>query len=290
MITRMHADEIPLGEQLVRRLVREQFPRWARLPVSLAATGTVNAMYRLGDSMVVRLPFVPDPSGIDFEAEWLPRLARGLDVAIPSVLGIGKPTSAYPLPWLVLNWLEGDTVVPDTLEDADGLARDLAAFITDLRRLDPIGAPAGYRCGSLHPLDGEVRKCLSQVGDLVDVPELLPLWQRAMDAPSWAGAPVWAHCDLLSSNVLALDGRLSGILDFASAGVGDPACDLMAGWSMLPAASREIFRERLAIEDDEWDRGLGWALSQAVIALPYYRNTFPAMVTTSLHMLRELGG
>ena len=66
MITRMHADEIPLDEQLVRRLVREQFPHWARLPVTLAATGTVNAMYRLGDSMVVRLPFVPDPTGINF--------------------------------------------------------------------------------------------------------------------------------------------------------------------------------------------------------------------------------
>ena len=52
MITRMHADEIPLDEQLVRRLVREQFPHLARLPLSLAATGTVNALYRLGDSMV----------------------------------------------------------------------------------------------------------------------------------------------------------------------------------------------------------------------------------------------
>ena len=290
MITRMHADEIPLDEHFVRRLVREQFPHWARLPLSLAARGTVNTMYRLGDSMVVRLPFVPEPTGIDFEAEWLPRLARGLDVAIPSVLGIGEPTSAYPLPWLLLNWLEGNTVTPGTLENADGLASDLADFLTDMRRLDPVGAPVGYRCGSLHPLDSEVRKCLSQVGDLVNVPKLLLLWQRALDAPSWTGAPVWAHCDLLSGNVLTSDGRLSGILDFAAAGVGDPACDLMAGWSMLPAASREIFRERLAIDDDEWDRGRGWALSQAVIALPYYRNTFPAMATTSLHILEELGG
>ena len=290
MITRMHADEVPADEQLVRRLVRDQFPNWASLPVSLAATGTVNAMYRLGDSMVVRLPFVPDSTGIGFEAEWLPKIARELDVAIPSVLGIGEPTSAYPLPWLVLNWLEGDMVVPGELENADELASDLAVFITDMRRLDPTGAPAGYRCGPLHPLDSEVRKCLSQVGDLVSVPELLLLWQRALDAPSGAGVPVWAHCDLLSGNVLTLEGRLSGILDFAAAGVGDPACDLMAGWSMLPAASREIFRELLGIDDHEWDRGRGWALSQAAIALPYYRNTFPAMATTSLRILRELGG
>ena len=290
MITRMHADEIPHGVQLVRRLVRGQFPHWAHLPVALAATGTVNAMYRLGDSMVVRLPLVPDPNGIHFEAEWLPRLVRGLDVAIPSVLGMGGPTSAYPLPWLVLNWLEGNTVTPGTLTNADGLARDLAAFITDMRSFDPTGVPAGYRCGSLHPLDSEVRKCLSQVGDLVNVPALLLVWQRALDAHPWAGAPVWAHCDLLSGNVLTADGRLSGILDFGCAGVGDPACDLMAGWSMLPATSREILRERLAVDDAEWDRGRGWGLSQAAIALPYYRDTFPSMATTSLHLLRALGG
>jgi len=255
--------------------------------------------------MVVRLPFVPDPIGINFEAEWLPRIAAGLQVAIPSVLGIGEPTSAYPLPWLVLNWLEGNTVTPGTLENTEGLARDLAAFITDMRRLDPIGVPAGYRCGSLHPLDNEVRECLSLVGDLADVPELLLLWQRALDAHPWAGAPVWAHCDLLSGDVLTADGRLGAILDFACAGVGDPACDLMAGWSMLSAASREIFRETLAIDDDEWNRGCGWALSQAAIALPYYRDTFPSMATTSmattsmatasmattsLHILQELGG
>ncbi|MES2092281.1 MAG: aminoglycoside phosphotransferase family protein [Actinomycetota bacterium] len=286
----MHANEIPVDEQLVGGLVREQFPDWAHLPVSLAATGTVNAMYRLGDLMVVRLPFVPDSSGIDFEAEWLPRLASGLGVAIPSVLGIGEPTAAYPFRWLVLEWLEGTTVVPGGLENPDGLAADLADFISGMRRLDPIGAPAGYRCGSLYPLDGDVRECLSQVGDLVDVAALLPAWDRALAAGPWAGSPTWAHCDLLSGNVLASGGRLSGILDFAGAGVGDPACDLMACWSMLPSTSRGLFRERLAVDDDEWDRGRGWALSQAAIALPYYRDTFPTMATASLHILRELGG
>jgi aminoglycoside phosphotransferase (APT) family kinase protein len=286
----MHAVEIPLDEQLVRRLLREQFPDWAHLPVSLAATGTVNAMYRLGDSMVVRLPFVPDSTGIQFEAEWLPKLAGGLGVAIPSVLGIGEPSSAYPQPWLVLDWLEGGTAVPGEIEDPDGLAVDLADFVSGMRRLDPIGAPVGYRCGSLHPLDGDVRACLSQVADLVDVAPLLRLWDRALAARPWVGAPVWAHCDLLSGNVLVSEGRLSGVLDFASAGVGDPSCDLMAAWSMLPSESRDVFRVRLGVDDDEWARGCGWALSQAAIALPYYRKTFPAMVAGSQHILGALGG
>ncbi|CAN5524401.1 aminoglycoside phosphotransferase family protein [soil metagenome] len=286
----MHAIEIPLDEQIVRRLVREQFPEWAHLPVSLAATGTVNAMYRLGDSLVVRLPFVPDSTGIAFETEWLPKLASGLGVAIPSVLGIGEPSSAYPQPWLVLDWLEGSTALPGGLEHPDGLAVDLADFVSGMRRLDPIGAPTGYRCGSLLALDGDVRACLSQVADLVDVESLLRLWDRALAASPWAGSPVWAHGDLLSGNVLVSDGRLSGVLDFAAAGVGDPSCDLMAAWSMLPSHSREVFRAHLDVDDDEWERGCGWALSQAAIALPYYRTTFPAMAAGSLHILGELGG
>ena len=42
---------------LVRRLLAAQFPEWAELPIDrVASSGTDNALYRLGDDMVVRLP------------------------------------------------------------------------------------------------------------------------------------------------------------------------------------------------------------------------------------------
>ena len=57
MTTRMHADELDLPVDLVRTLLTEQFPRWVDLPVRrLASSGTDNAMFRLGDDLVVRLP------------------------------------------------------------------------------------------------------------------------------------------------------------------------------------------------------------------------------------------
>lgn len=224
----MHPDELHLDPALVRALVAHQFPTWAELPVEFVARGT--ALYRLGDDMVVRLPFVKrGTEGIEREAAWLPRLADRLDAPIPALLGVGRPALGYPCPWLVLSWLPGRHPDPERLGDPDALAGDLARFISSLRRLDTHGAPAGYRGGPLAPLDTPVRDCLAQLHGLVDVPTLTAVWDDALQAPAWDGPPVWLHCDLLVGNVLVDGGRLSGILDFATAGIGDPACDLMAG-------------------------------------------------------------
>ena len=57
---RIHADQIHADEDLVRRLITDQFPEWADLPVTaVPSTGTENAIYRLGDTMGVRLPYRP---------------------------------------------------------------------------------------------------------------------------------------------------------------------------------------------------------------------------------------
>ena len=54
---KMNADEVHTNASLVHRLLKAQFPRWADLPIRpVSSAGTVNAMYRLGDDLVVRLP------------------------------------------------------------------------------------------------------------------------------------------------------------------------------------------------------------------------------------------
>jgi aminoglycoside phosphotransferase (APT) family kinase protein len=54
---RMHADEMATDVGLVRRLLAGQFPQWADLPARpVPSSGTDNALYRLGDDLVVRLP------------------------------------------------------------------------------------------------------------------------------------------------------------------------------------------------------------------------------------------
>ncbi len=84
------------------------------------------------------------------------------------------------------------------------------------------------------------------------------------------------------------DGRVSAVIDFGSFAVGDPACDTMIAWSLFSGKSREMYRAALAVDDATWARGRGCALSQALIALPYYLNTNPVIVGTSRRAIAEV--
>jgi aminoglycoside phosphotransferase (APT) family kinase protein len=89
---KMHAGELDIVDidvALVRRLLAAQFPQWADLPVEpVPSAGTINALYRLGDDMAVRLPRIEGAvKDVDREQRWLPRRAPLLPVAIPVVLG-----------------------------------------------------------------------------------------------------------------------------------------------------------------------------------------------------------
>jgi aminoglycoside phosphotransferase (APT) family kinase protein len=68
-------------------------------------------------------------------------------------------------------------------------------------------------------------------------------------------------------------------------GVGDPACDLIVAWNLLPAGASEVFRATLHVDDATWDRGRGWALSIALLQLPYYHRTNPALAANARHVI-----
>jgi aminoglycoside phosphotransferase (APT) family kinase protein len=79
--------EVEIDEALVGRLIREQHPRWAGLPLAeVCAYGTDHAIYRLGDDMGVRLPRVRRAvEMVGREQRWLPRLAPLLPLAVPGL-------------------------------------------------------------------------------------------------------------------------------------------------------------------------------------------------------------
>jgi aminoglycoside phosphotransferase (APT) family kinase protein len=123
---------------------------------------------------------------------------------------------------------------------------------------------------------------------MVDTDAVTAAWDAALQIPEWDGAPVWLHTDLAAGNVLLADGRLSAVIDWAGMGVGDPACDLPVAWNLLPTAVRDVFRATLEVDDATWARGHGWALSIALIQLPYYRDTNPPLAENSRHVIREV--
>ncbi|MEU9221282.1 aminoglycoside phosphotransferase family protein [Streptomyces sp. NPDC048376] len=293
---RTHPDPRRVDERLVRRLIDGQFPRWAGLPVErFPSGGTVNAVYRLGKDMAVRLPLVEGGvADVATERTWLPRLSPLLPTAVPEVLGEGAPADGYPWPWSVYRWLPGEIPEAGALTEPVPLARDLAAFVAAMRGITLRDAPKAYRGGPLATLDGPTRAALDELRALpeegIDCDRLAQVWQDELGAPAHEGPPRWLHADLMPGNLLVRGGRLSAVIDFGCMGVGDPACDLFPAWNLLPPGAREVFREALGVDDATWRRGRGRTLSQALIALPYYRKTNPAMAGNARHVIRAVLG
>ena len=234
--------------------------------------------------MVVRLPRMDwGAGGIARDREWLPRLAPLLPVAIPVPLAEGAPGREFPGEWGIYPWLEGEH------PDCDGDAESLAAFVAALHRVELAGGPPARRGRPLAEVQDEsAREALLQLGGSIDVGAATAAWDAALEAPQWDGPPVWIHGDLLPANLLVQDGRLSGVIDWGSVGVGDPAVDMIAAWGALTADGRDNFRDRLGVDDATWARGRGWALSIGLIALPYYVDTNPVFAETARRLIREV--
>ena len=291
---KMHVDEVDTNVSLVVRLLITQFPQWANLPIEpVHSAGTGNALYRLSNDMVVRLPRIPwAVEQVDKEQKWLPRLAPLLPLNIPVPLAKGKPSESYPWHWSVYRWLEGEDATTEPIADPRQAATDLAQFITALQQIEATGGPAPgrhnfYRGVPLAMRDQQTRAAIAALHDVLDADEVTTVWDAAIEVPAWNGMPVWLHGDLHSGNLLVQQGRLSAVIDFGGLGVGDPACDVMAAWLFLSAESRAVFRALLQVDDATWARGRGWALSFGLIALPYYQATNPVLAGTARRAINE---
>ncbi|MEO6083242.1 MAG: aminoglycoside phosphotransferase family protein [Umezawaea sp.] len=287
MTTRMHADEVPVDTALVAELIADQFPRWAGLPlVPVPSSGTDNRMFRLGDDLVARLPRIGwGADTVAREQRWLPRLAPHLPVAIPEPVALGVPGHGYPWPWSVYRWLPGANPTSST---AGPLVEAIAGFVTALRALDTTDAPAANRGVPLADRDTVTREAIDALAGRIDTAAVTAAWEHALRAPVWAGPPVWAHGDLSPGNLLTTGGRLTAVIDFGGIGVGDPACDLLVAWNLLVGDDRAALRAALDVDDAQWARGRGWALSVALVALPYYRVTNPALAANSRHVVAQV--
>lgn len=62
-------------------------------------------------------------------------------------------------------------------------------------------------------------------------------------------------------------GKLSAVIDFGGAAVGDPACDLVIAWTYLSGKVREIFISEMDMDQCTWLRARAWALWKATFEL-----------------------
>jgi len=278
----MPAAEVEVSADLVRRLLADQHPDLARLPVEFLANGWDNELYRVGDGLVARLPRrALGAEIIKNEQRWLPLLAPRLPLPIPYPERTGVPARGYPYAWSVVPFLPGVSAAEASFDPAEA-AVAVGGFLGALHVPAPADAPANpFRGVPLAERADRVAANLAlltgqdQVDqDQVDQDAVLREWDAALAAPGYDGSPVWLHGDLHPANILVNGGQVSGVIDFGDITAGDPASDLSVAWMLLPpdchASFWSAYQDAGGQADDALRaRARGWALNLAIVFLAH---------------------
>jgi len=287
-----HADyRLDISVAVVSKLIAEQFPQWADLPISpVAVSGWDNRTFHVGDTMSVRLP-----SGQEYAAQvkkeqtWLPILAKHISIQISQPIAMGKPCQDYPFYWSVYRWIDGQSANAaerDTL-DLNMIAAQLAQFLHEMHYIDTQGGPVTDRGGSPIFYDEEARSTIVQLEGLIDTDIATVVWDQAIQS-RWSKQPVWAHGDLSSGNILVKNRRLCAVIDFGSITIGDPACDLVIAWTFLHGESRQVFKELINLDEDAWARARGWALWKAMITVAAMQDKSSAQAQAQFAIINDI--
>jgi aminoglycoside phosphotransferase (APT) family kinase protein len=288
-VTRLHDTQIDLDNEDVRQLIDQEFPEWKDLPLTLLeSTGTVNRIDLLGDNLVVRIPIVEWGAGdVPRDAQILPMLAGALPVQVPALVAHGGPAGKVPWDWGVYSRLPGRHPVLNHKVDEEALAAGLIELVATLRM---VAAPSKLSSVSddIADQDEHTRPKVQAIGSRA----LADAWAAAVQAPPFAGRPTFIHGDLMPANFLLTDDatkpRLTGVLDWASAGMGDPARDLLPAWSCLTKRTRSTFLSTLGATDDEIARARGYGARKVGWGLNYYRESLPEFAAALQFMLDQI--
>lgn len=285
------AAEIDIDAELAARLLRAQHPDLADRPITFLASGWDNAIFRLGDDLLLRLPRREVGARlIAHEQRWLPALAGRLPLAIPAPVRTGGPEEGFPWPWSVVPWIEGETA--DMASPDDDQGEVLAGFFRALHvaapdeaprnpgRGVPLAARAQVFADRDRSLEGRTRRVTDQVR---------AIWADALAAPDDA-APTWIQGDPHPRNVLVRGGKLAAVIDWGDMAQGDRASDLAAVWMLLPAP-RARARAMAALPEvtaATWRRARGWAALYGLMLLDAGLADDPRMAAIGAWTLERL--
>jgi len=267
--------EVDVTTALVRRMLAEQHPDLADLPLEVMANGWDNVMLRLGDDLIVRVP--RRELGIRFlvnEQRWLPEIADRLPLPVPAPVRIGRPSDQYPWPWSIVPFRPGQPAAVTPPADPAQAAASLGTFLNALHVPGPLRPPAGD--GPDNPVRGlplDTRAAgfaanMDLLGDGIDRKRVKVIWDAALAVPPWDGPPLWIHGDLHPANILVHDGRISAVIDFGDITTGDPANDLSVAWMLFDdPGHREVFWQAYgpAATDHVKQRARGWAMHLSLV-------------------------
>ncbi len=264
--------EVHLTLELARQLLREQHPDLAERPLSPVAQGWDNALFRLGQHHLVRLPRHQLAGElVRHEHRWLPHIAHLVHLPVPAPVRHGYPTAYFPWAWSITRWIEGIPAARTPVGSRGRWAGVLARFAVQLHQTAPREAPHSTIRGVPLAARDDVFRQRLQVADHPRGPELLSRWEEALQVPGYAGAPVWVHGDPHPLNMITQRGQLAAVIDFGDLTAGDPASDLATAWQTFDWPGRAMFVVRYAElagrDENLWRRARGWAVLHAVTSL-----------------------
>jgi aminoglycoside phosphotransferase (APT) family kinase protein len=274
--------DIEIDEDLAVRLIAEQFPELAQLPLEPLGIGWDNAVFVVGGRYAFRFPRrrIAVPL-IVREIAILPRIAPHLPLAIPAPVFVGMASEAYPWPFAGYPLIRGATAcsVPLSEDERLRLAAPLGRFLGALHGIDPaplveLGLPPDEIARLDHAkrvqIVGERLPSLAAAG-AIDADAFMA-WFRSHPPQTIADAKrTLVHGDLYARHVLVDDARLpTGVIDWGDVHLGDPALDIAIAHSMLPASAHAAFRDAYgAIDERTWHAARYRAVDHAVLELDY---------------------
>jgi aminoglycoside phosphotransferase (APT) family kinase protein len=290
-VQQLHEAQIDVPDAVVRSLIDTQFPRWSGLPLTRAASdGTINRVDFLGDNLVVRMPFIDwGADDADRHARLPAELRGALDVALPELAARGEPGDGMPWEWGVYRRIDGRHPRVGDSRDEAALVEGLARFLTEMKSVPIDGAMASPAAFDAAYDDHQTRAKVEALGS----PAAMRAWDDAVAAYA-AGAPDtsgWIHGDVMPGNLMLIGGadtRLHAVLDWAAAGAGDPALDLLGAWTCLREDARRDLFTSLSPTEDELARARGFAVRKVAWGLPYYRESLPGFAAVMQFTLDQI--
>ncbi len=269
--------EVHVDEALVRALIADQHPHYARWTIRYQGEGWDNFTFRLGDDLAVRLPRRKASAELLVnEQRWLPAIAARLRMPITASVAIGAPGRGFPWSWSIVPWIEGDPADIDEPDASQGPV--LAAFLGALHDRAPEVAPRNpVRGVPLAVREERISAVIARLKQTSDVitPGVERAWAEALKAEP-AVDRVWLHGDLHARNVLCRQGSIAGVIDWGDICGGDAATDLLSVWTLLgDQHAREAAIRDYSPSPALLARAMGWAVLFGVTLYDQLRDDDP---------------
>jgi aminoglycoside phosphotransferase (APT) family kinase protein len=275
-----------IDQGLIVRLLDEQAPHLAGLPMTHVRNGWDNAIWRLGNELAIRI--TRRAVAVDLhrhEQRWLPVLAPRLPLPVPAPVVVGVPSDLFPWPWSVVPWLEGEVAAVEPPHPAE--ARVLGDFLAALHVPAPHDVAANHARGGLASRQAAATTWAAQAPERDErlVAEALDVFQAGRLAENTTER-VWIHADLHARNVLVRQGRLSAVLDWGDVTAGDAAVDLASVWWLFHVDAHSDFWSAYGrVSSATWSRARAWAALFGLSFLSFVLVDDPTTPDTAAHQL-----